>query len=130
MTGFLSEAERPAKGEVAGLCIKGVKRCADTTPFARQQVIGPGGGAAIHRLDTDPPGVHRLDQRPRRSPQLRTSADQQQVQRRIGVIQRREIARLKRSEEHTSELQSLMRISYAVFCLKNKKRNNKMLTLT
>src|SRR3546814_2924748 len=28
---------------------------------------------------------------------------------------------LKRSEEHTSELQSLMRISYAVFCLKKKK---------
>src|SRR3546814_1217965 len=31
--------------------------------------------------------------------------------------------RLERSEEHTSELQSLMRISYAVFCLK--KKNNK-----
>src|SRR3546814_9128374 len=29
-----------------------------------------------------------------------------------------------RSEEHTSELQSLMRISYAVFCLKNKKKTN------
>src|SRR3546814_6902255 len=29
---------------------------------------------------------------------------------------------LRRSEEHTSELQSLMRISYAVFCLKNKTR--------
>src|SRR3546814_1424429 len=29
--------------------------------------------------------------------------------------------RADRSEEHTSELQSLMRISYAVFCLKNKK---------
>src|SRR3546814_4002142 len=28
---------------------------------------------------------------------------------------------MKRSEEHTSELQSLMRISYAVFCLKKKK---------
>src|SRR3546814_10289279 len=28
-----------------------------------------------------------------------------------------------RSEEHTSELQSLMRISYAVFCLKNKNRD-------
>src|SRR3546814_9468930 len=28
----------------------------------------------------------------------------------------------RRSEEHTSELQSLMRISYAVFCLKKKKR--------
>src|SRR3546814_9155520 len=33
----------------------------------------------------------------------------------------RGISRL-RSEEHTSELQSLMRISYAVFCLKKKKR--------
>src|SRR3546814_9848151 len=31
----------------------------------------------------------------------------------------------KRSEEHTSELQSLMRISYAVFCLKNKKQTTK-----
>src|SRR3546814_9191593 len=30
-----------------------------------------------------------------------------------------------RSEEHTSELQSLLRISYAVFCLKKKKNNNK-----
>src|SRR3546814_8926935 len=30
----------------------------------------------------------------------------------------------QRSEEHTSELQSLMRISYAVFCLKNKKRKS------
>src|SRR3546814_1914416 len=30
----------------------------------------------------------------------------------------------KRSEEHTSELQSLMRISYAVFCLKKKKNTN------
>src|SRR3546814_3994192 len=31
---------------------------------------------------------------------------------------------VSRSEEHTSELQSLMRISYAVFCLKKKKKNN------
>src|SRR3546814_5600574 len=30
--------------------------------------------------------------------------------------------RVRRSEEHTSELQSLMRISYAVFCLKKKKK--------
>src|SRR3546814_10002847 len=34
------------------------------------------------------------------------------------------IAELWRSEEHTSELQSLMRISYAVFCLKKKKHTN------
>src|SRR3546814_8048848 len=32
------------------------------------------------------------------------------------------IGRLDRSEEHTSELQSLMRISYAVFCLKKKNK--------
>src|SRR3546814_5976140 len=32
---------------------------------------------------------------------------------------------LQRSEEHTSELQSLMRISYAVFCLKKKKQKEK-----
>src|SRR3546814_2337180 len=31
----------------------------------------------------------------------------------------------QRSEEHTSELQSLMRISYAVFCLKKKKQKEK-----
>src|SRR3546814_7581389 len=37
------------------------------------------------------------------------------------------VAEHRRSEEHTSELQSLMRISYAVFCLKKKKntRNTK-----
>src|SRR3546814_2572758 len=33
------------------------------------------------------------------------------------------LAHPSRSEEHTSELQSLMRISYAVFCLKKKKKN-------
>src|SRR3546814_9174577 len=36
--------------------------------------------------------------------------------------QRRKQRGLERSEEHTSELQSLMRNSYAVFCLKKKKR--------
>src|SRR3546814_8125722 len=36
---------------------------------------------------------------------------------------------LYRSEEHTSELQSLMRISYAVFCLK-KKKNHKLIHLS
>src|SRR3546814_2636648 len=37
------------------------------------------------------------------------------------AVNRAEVRRL-RSEEHTSELQSLMRISYAVFCLKKKKK--------
>src|SRR3546814_5330301 len=42
----------------------------------------------------------------------------------VSHVQKRKkwaIAGWKRSEEHTSELQSLMRISYAVFCLKKKK---------
>src|SRR3546814_7973690 len=41
--------------------------------------------------------------------------------RKAGFNERRGVGEA-RSEEHTSELQSLMRISYAVFCLKKKKR--------
>src|SRR3546814_4949320 len=40
-----------------------------------------------------------------------------------GHFHRDVAARHRRSEEHTSELQSLMRISYAVFCLKKKKKH-------
>src|SRR3546814_8193779 len=36
----------------------------------------------------------------------------------IGIVTKNSILLVDRSEEHTSELQSLMRISYAVFCLK------------
>src|SRR3546814_10756228 len=39
-------------------------------------------------------------------------------------------AQAGRSEEHTSELQSLMRISYAVFCLKKKKKKNQEYQIT
>src|SRR3546814_5583385 len=54
----------------------------------------------------------------------------QEVARRLGLLPEGEANsvldlekhRQKRSEEHTSELQSLMRISYAVFCLKKKKQ--------
>src|SRR3546814_1184967 len=41
----------------------------------------------------------------------------------VVLVQRIELAR---SEEHTSELQSLMRISYAVFCLKKKKNSTEL----
>src|SRR3546814_6066799 len=43
------------------------------------------------------------------------------VERRWSNQNQRDISTVVRSEEHTSELQSLMRISYAVFCLKKKK---------
>src|SRR3546814_3498661 len=39
-------------------------------------------------------------------------------------LDRKVLADIARSEEHTSELQSLMRISYAVFCLKKKKNTH------
>src|SRR3546814_15189482 len=52
-------------------------------------------GPAAHPPDAQPPGHRRKRRQHRR-------------------------ATPKRSEEHTSELQSLMRISYAVFCLKKK----------
>src|SRR3546814_7716049 len=38
------------------------------------------------------------------------------------MVRGTEFGLVRRSEEHTSELQSLMRISYAVFCLKKKKK--------
>src|SRR3546814_3206368 len=43
----------------------------------------------------------------------------------LAQARRRVEAAQRRSEEHTSELQSLMRISYAVFCLKKKKKNKR-----
>src|SRR3546814_4444846 len=41
----------------------------------------------------------------------------------VGLLEH-QVAQRHRSEEHTSELQSLMRISYAVFCLKKKKKKS------
>src|SRR3546814_1281056 len=50
---------------------------------------------------------------------------------RAGRDSRRRASRLRyRSEEHTSELQSLMRISYAVFCLKKKKTMKQQIAKT
>src|SRR3546814_7597283 len=55
----------------------------------------------------------------RRVERRRGRADHADMLRRLG--EEREQRHSLRSEEHTSELQSLMRISYAVFCLKKKK---------
>src|SRR3546814_3009144 len=44
------------------------------------------------------------------------------------VAVNRKVLEQSRSEEHTSELQSLMRISYAVFCMKKKIHNNRQYT--
>src|SRR3546814_3435733 len=44
----------------------------------------------------------------------------------LGMVRAHGLMMEPRSEEHTSELQSLMRISYAVFCLKKKKKETKI----
>src|SRR3546814_1573056 len=80
-----------------------------TTLFRSEAVAVGCGGAA----DTVRPGYRR----PRNVP---WSAPPTRPERFAGRKSTR-----RRSEEHTSELQSLMRISYAVFCLKKKKTNNK-----
>src|SRR3546814_1729655 len=47
----------------------------------------------------------------------------------VWIFKRRGHRSGRRSEEHTSELQSLMRISYAVFCLKKKKHDIELYTI-
>src|SRR3546814_7137626 len=58
----------------------------------------------------------------------RTKLSSAERRRRRGAADANDIA--SRSEEHTSELQSLMRISYAVFCLKKKKTKTTTQQLT
>src|SRR3546814_5507651 len=67
-------------------------------------------------------GIEQVKKLPRLIAERRANADR--LRNALGnhphVMLQKEIGASSRSEEHTSELQSLMRISYAVFCLKNK----------
>src|SRR3546814_1124457 len=95
----------------------------------RERVI-----AARHRCGAEPvEEVERVRQRQLRrrvaradpvelrdEPLLEAVADHRRVQRLAHPVGGPEEGAALRSEEHTSELQSLMRISYAVFCLKKK----------
>src|SRR3546814_3293592 len=104
----------------------------------------PDGLAAAGERDVDPFGCQACIERDSR--QFITARFQRAAERFLGAIDllAKCLARLRchaaelseqvgdaaflaeqRSEEHTSELQSLIRISYAVFCLK-KKKNNKI----
>src|SRR3546814_12400085 len=65
----------------------------------------------------------RSASRPARSPADR--AKPRPIPPAVRSAPRRRPSDAARSEEHTSELQSLMRISYAVFCLKKKNKNKK-----
>src|SRR3546814_3411073 len=108
-------------------------RRSDPRDFGRWCTIPPAGSPARGIAPDFPVGsVQRLQPRL----DLRTARLQERRQRQRlahgleGLVhgEARRVARDLRSEEHTSELQSLMRISYAVFCLKKKIKihNNKI----
>src|SRR3546814_1808091 len=80
-------------------------------------------GRRARRRRTGPARRPARDLRPRRqgAPRRPRRAGTARTQRRRADARRQLVGGEARSEEHTSELQSLMRISYAVFCLKKKK---------
>src|SRR3546814_8740186 len=92
-------------------------RCPYTTLFRSRGRIGEIGRDAARRAVTDQADVIARGQR-----SGDRGADPAASSARRGFRSARAVRR-RRSEEHTSELQSLMRISYAVFCLKKKKQH-------
>src|SRR3546814_5947123 len=75
--------------------------------FGRRDMVLAAGlnvGRCLHLADVDRGAVHR------------------DTARQDEAVLAVEVAQISRSEEHTSELQSLMRNSYAVFCLKKQNR--------
>src|SRR3546814_10234540 len=83
-------------------------------------------GASVHgeQLLHARAGERRIGEKPGGVGEAEELREVQHVARRLLPAHHDEM----RSEEHTSELQSLMRISYAVFCLKKKKRNTRQST--
>src|SRR3546814_3138918 len=95
-----------------------------TTLFRSGGIHLAGGNIIDARIHTTRDGL-ALDNFLVQDPLGRPFAEAGQIQRLTRAIEDALANRQKRSEEHTSELQSLMRISYAVFCLKKKNAHNK-----
>src|SRR3546814_1621002 len=77
--------------------------------------------SAVTRISEAETGGAELVRLPASAPKRRSRQPEPRPRRRHAET----ILSSYRSEEHTSELQSLMRISYAVFCLKKKKTQNR-----
>src|SRR3546814_4385098 len=107
------------------VCSSDLPRRGSIGAVAPQRAVVPGHGRGRCH-----PGAAR-EPPAQRGPRTRTAAarprSRQLALRGHGAEQRRQGPQGRRqgarSEEHTSELQSLMRISYAVFCLKKKKKS-------
>src|SRR3546814_9006993 len=78
------------------------------------------GAASAHLRPADPAGRLLASPLPRRRPAYRRGHPFRLLRTWRQGLSIRPFCGSSRSEEHTSELQSLMRISYAVFCLKKK----------
>src|SRR3546814_3808490 len=105
----------------SGKCVRGASR--------RNQSVAPRGRRLNRRtagrtqLQADTGGDGRTAGRNRTQPRNAADSQGHESRGRAGCrTGERERSRHHRSEEHTSELQSLVRISYAVFCLKKKKQ--------
>src|SRR3546814_7958619 len=130
----LRDLEARASGQVGvGRALRAVaaRRAVDHVDAARLQLVGQRHAvlelpAAVDAVDRGDPHEQRQLFRPYRAHRLGDLQREPHAALAIAAVtvvapvrQRRQEGR---SEEHTSELQSLMRISYAVFCLK--KKNN------
>src|SRR3546814_5856203 len=104
----------------SGKCVRGASR--------RNQSVAPRGRRLNRRtagrtqLQADTGGDGRTAGRNRTQPRNAADSQGHESRGRAGC-RTGERYYADRSEEHTSELQSLMRISYAVFCLKKKKKH-------
>src|SRR3546814_6358730 len=105
---------RGGRAPRSGLCHRRTRGAAAPGPGAGRTAEGaePAGGRPEQGVHLPVGGC-----RPAQRPPLRAGGPEP-ADRQCGLDRRHR--RLPRSEEHTSELQSLMRISYAVFCLKKK----------
>src|SRR3546814_4554677 len=107
-------------------------RIPEPPPAPAELIIGPVDARRDAEREEDPGGEHPGPHRPRES--CADVAGDERADREgksdrdadIAEVERRRMeGEARRSEEHTSELQSLMRIPYAGFCLKKKKHSRK-----
>src|SRR3546814_5324764 len=120
---MVNREERPVPGERDGL--DGHHADEDAADEA-----GPGGGGDPIQLRKSEAGLlHRLRDQPVDVVEVAARSNlRHHAAVRAVLVELREDE--VRSEEHTSELQSLMRISYAVFCLKKNKNTQRTTTTT
>src|SRR3546814_6429748 len=109
--GFAPWSSRPAAPHRLSLCRRWI--------ICSTSIRGGGGSSALPKATSTARYMSMMPAPPSPNTARMEGCDGQ------GPDQRKQSASA-RSEEHTSELQSLMRISYAVFCLKKKKTINKV----